>query len=36
MPTMTGLPLERSIPFLLDWFDANRGTGELYWNRISF
>jgi hypothetical protein len=27
-------PVERSVPFLLDWFATNRDRGDLYWNRI--
>lgn len=29
-------PVERSIPFLLAWFDANPDRGDLYWNRVAF
>jgi predicted esterase len=29
-------PVERSVEFLLDWFDKERDRGQLYWNRITF
>ena len=28
--------VERSVPFLLDWFASERDRGQLYWNRVRF
>jgi hypothetical protein len=34
--TVSEARVERSVEFLLDWFDKEHDRGQLYWNRVAF